>query len=48
MDQITTILFFVNIIILGLVFWWLSYRVRSKLDEVEERHRKRWNLEENE
>ena len=40
--------FIINIVILGLVAKWLYNRVKSKLDEVEERHRKRWSLEENE
>jgi hypothetical protein len=42
MDTITIVLLLVNLTILGLVAWWLSIRVRSKLNEVEERHRRRW------
>ena len=42
MDLTTNILLIVNIVILGLVGWWLFNRVRSKLDEVVERHRRRW------
>ena len=42
MDLTTKILLIVNTVILCLVGWWLSARVRSKLDEVEERHRRRW------
>ncbi|MDP6856452.1 MAG: hypothetical protein QGH13_02860 [Candidatus Thalassarchaeaceae archaeon] len=42
MDTITIVLLLVNLTILGLVSWWLSNRVRSKLNEVEERHRRRW------
>ncbi len=48
MDLTTNILLIVNIVILGLVTWWLSNRIRSKLDEVEERHRRRWINSENE
>ncbi len=48
MDAITIVLLLVNLTILGLVTWWLSNRVRSKLNEVEERHRKRWEDDENE
>ncbi|MFL2976230.1 MAG: hypothetical protein ACJZ49_01620 [Candidatus Thalassarchaeaceae archaeon] len=48
MDLTTLFLLIVNIAILGLVAKWLYNRVRSKLDEVEERHRKRWLVEENE
>ena len=42
MDLTTNILLIVNIVILGLVGWWLSKRVRSQVDEVAERHRRRW------
>ncbi len=31
-----------DVIALGIAFWWLGSRVRSKFDEVEERHRRRW------
>ena len=48
MDLTTLFLLIVNIVILGLVAKWLYNRVVSKLDEVEERHRKRWAVEENE
>ena len=48
MDAITIVLLLVNLSILGFVTWWLSNRVRSKLNEVEDRHRKRWQDDENE
>ena len=48
MDLTTLFLLIVNTVILALVARWLYNRVVSKLDEVEERHRKRWLLEENE
>ena len=48
MDLTTLFLLIVNVVILGLVAKWLYKRVKSMLDEVEERHRKRWSLEENE
>ena len=31
-----------DVIALGIALWWLGSRVRSKFDEVEERHRRRW------
>ncbi len=48
MDPTTLFLLIANLVILGLVARWLYNRVKSKLDEVEERHRKRWSVEENE
>lgn len=48
MDLTTLFLLIVNIVILGLVAKWLYNRVKSKLDEVEERHRRRWVDSENE
>tara|TARA_B100001989_G_C24418131_1_gene402605 strand:- start:131 stop:277 length:147 start_codon:yes stop_codon:yes gene_type:complete len=48
MDLTTLFLLILNLVILGLVAKWLYNRVKSKLDEVEERHRKRWSVEENE
>ena len=48
MDLLTIVLLIINIVILGLVAMWLFNRVRTKLDEVEERHRKRWLIDENE
>ena len=48
MDFLTIVLLVLNLVILGLVAMWLFNRVRTKLDEVEERHRKRWLVDENE
>ncbi len=48
MEANTIILLIINLVILGLVAKWLYNRVISKLDEVEERHRKRWSVGENE
>ena len=48
MDLLTIVLLILNLVILGLVAMWLFNRVRTKLDEVEERHRKRWLVDENE
>lgn len=48
MDFLTIVLLILNLVILGLVAMWLFNRVRTKLDEVEERHRKRWLIDENE
>ncbi len=48
MDLLTIVLLILNLVILGLVAMWLFNRVRTKLDEVEERHRKRWLIDENE
>ena len=48
MDLLTIVLLILNLVILGLVSMWLFNRVRTKLDEVEERHRKRWLIDENE
>jgi len=31
-----------DVIALSIALWWLGSRVRSKFDEVEERHRRRW------
>jgi len=31
-----------DFIAFGIAIWWLWSRVRSKLDEVEERHLRRW------
>jgi len=42
MDITTILLLILNLVILAFVAWWLSNRVKSKLDEVEERHRRRW------
>ncbi len=42
MDITTILLLILNLVILAFVARWLSNRVKSKLDEVEERHRRRW------
>ena len=34
-----------DLIALSIAIWWLGSRVRSKLDEVEKRHLRRWGNE---
>ncbi|CAI8187650.1 MAG: Uncharacterised protein [Methanobacteriota archaeon] len=45
MEPLLIAFFIFDIIALGVAIWWLWTRVRSKLDDVEKRHQRRWERE---
>ena len=45
-DKELLLFLIIDILAVSFALWWLSGRVRSKIDEVNERKSKRWAIEE--